>query len=82
MLLHEKALSVRTADDLVKFLRDMSLDAREHPHEWENLTIESFLEAASAHLETKVRQMSKEESLHPHYWAMFANVCHAAKSYE
>ncbi|WP_026151629.1 DUF7660 family protein [Streptomyces prunicolor] len=48
MGLHEKADLVRTRDDFARFLTDVLADLQNRPQDWENGTLERFLEAWSA----------------------------------
>ncbi len=48
MGLHEKADLVRTRDDFARFLTDALADLQSRPQDWENGTLERFLEAWAA----------------------------------
>ncbi|MFF4353818.1 hypothetical protein [Streptomyces sp. NPDC001530] len=75
---------LRGPDDLVAFLRDLHLDFQQRGHEWENPTLDRFLEALAAWVgssENWYRNFGKE--LPPEGdWTYFARALAAATVYE
>jgi hypothetical protein len=51
MDLDEMAESVKSKQDLAKFIELLRDDLRDHPEEWENITLDSFLGALASYLE-------------------------------
>ena len=84
MRLHEKALQVRHRDDLASFLDDLRANLRQHRTEWENATLEDYLEAAAAwvrdmdgYFEGQGRELPQDPD-----WSLIAQLFLAAKMYE
>ena len=68
---------MKTRDDAVKAIRELMIQFREHPDNWENPTLESFLEALAAWLEDSGRSTD-----HPPSWGLIIQMLEAAKIYE
>lgn len=68
--------TVQTKNDLVVFLRALRHDLNTHPNEWENLTLEMFLEAMESWTEDTDSLPASPE------WKSFANILLAGKLYE
>jgi hypothetical protein len=75
---------VRTPADVGRIVERMRADLLEHPDEWENSTLERFLDALAAFLETRSRNRSDlgEEVLMGPAWTLFAESLVAATGYE
>lgn len=52
MGLDDVAESVRSKEDLARFVRALRQDLQDNEEEWENLTLDSFLDALACSLET------------------------------
>jgi len=79
MTLFEKCKNVESKDDLIQFIKDLRHDLQVNPHEWENLTLEAFLEAMEAWLED-----SKDAGFLPEQpeWKSLAAILYMGKLYE
>lgn len=76
--------SIRTREDFVAFLESLLADLKQRPDEWENNTLESYLEAAAAwtnDMDGYYRNFNKPipENVD---WQVFANILLAAVVYE
>jgi hypothetical protein len=76
--------SINTKSDFVNFIELLLQDFRNNPHEWENKTIDSFLEAASSWTEDMEWYYHNNKLPLPQNvdWQVFANILMAAKMYE
>lgn len=75
---------LRNRDDLVTFLRDLHRDFQQRGHEWENPTLDRFLEALAAWAassETWYQNTGKDLPANGD-WTYFARALSAATSYE
>ncbi|MER6571052.1 hypothetical protein ABT288_33945 [Streptomyces sp. NPDC001093] len=75
---------LRDRDELVAFLRDLHRDFQQRGHEWENPTLDRFLEALAAWVEGSenwYRNFGKELPAEGD-WAYFARALTAATVYE
>jgi hypothetical protein len=46
----ERVCAIETKDDLATFVEELRADLRAHPDEWQNLTLDHYLESLSAWL--------------------------------
>jgi hypothetical protein len=46
--LHEQVEAIRTRSDLASFVRALRQDLNHHPEEWENPTLDDYLDALAA----------------------------------
>jgi hypothetical protein len=84
MELSQKCNSINTKDDLVNFIEELKFNLISRPNEWENSTLEKYLDAMGAWLnsmENAYKNMGKEFPEQPS-WKMFAEILHASKIYE
>lgn len=75
---------VQTKDDLAGFIGGLKAELLRSPQEWENKTLEVFLEAMEAWvivIESYAKNMGDAEVLTPS-WKTFAKILCAAKVYE
>jgi len=84
MKLHEQIEGISTNKDLADFIEKLRADLLTNPNDWENPTLERFLEA----MEEWVRSMEhfykntgREMPPQPN-WKMVADMLYAAKIYE
>lgn len=75
---------VETREDFVRFLGEMSLDLRNRPQEWENGTLERFLEAWAAWVDDLPGWYANrgEEMPEQPDWKLLADMVMAARVYE
>jgi hypothetical protein len=76
--------TISTREDLVNFLDVLKIDLDCHPEEWENISLEKFLESMAAwvrSLDNYAKNTGDMESLTPN-WKTFAKILYAAKIYE
>lgn len=84
MELHEMANHVRTREELADFVSALLDDLRENGHEWENPTLERFLDAMSAWIRAMPathRNLGRSAPTLPD-WATLAQILYAARLYE
>ena len=80
----EQLKNIETHDDFVMFMQNLLQDWRQHPDQWENATLEAYLEAIAAW----VRDMdgyygSRGELLPKHLtWRKVGEILLAARIYE
>ncbi|AEI40987.1 DUF7660 family protein [Paenibacillus mucilaginosus] len=67
---------VQSKEDFVRFLSELRINLSEHPAEWENRSLESYLEAMEAWLAD-----SSADSSEPS-WGTLAELLLAARIYE
>ena len=78
------ARSVNTKDDFVKFIGALIQDFKNNPTEWENKTLENYLEAMQSWTEDmegyyKFNKIDLPNSIP---WKIFTDILMAAKMYE
>ncbi|MDK2125632.1 DUF7660 family protein [Parachitinimonas caeni] len=78
---------INSRDGLISLLKQMALDLRENPDEWENRNLEDFLEAMASWIEDmdgyyENLGISKEVGLEDFKWRILADVLLAARVYE
>ncbi|MCU7728992.1 hypothetical protein ODJ79_35215 [Actinoplanes sp. KI2] len=76
--------AVRTHTDVARIVEQMLTDLRTHPHEWENPTLERFLEALAASLESLEPLHTTPNEAVPSQptWKLLADVLVKASGYE
>lgn len=68
---------MKTREDAVRTLEGLIASLNAHPDEWENPTLERYLDAMAAWLDSaRVRQMQEPS------WELFCQALEAAKVYE
>ena len=84
MDLHEKIETIASNKDLADFIETLQADLIANPDEWENTSLESFLEAMSAwtrSMENAYKNTGREFPSQPN-WAMMADILYTDKIYE
>ena len=84
MELHEKIDLIKTKDDLADFLESLRGELSSSPGDWENKTLDRYLEAMEAWIRSMdyaYRNMGKDFPEQPS-WKMIADILYAAKIYE
>lgn len=83
-MLHEQIASITSKEDLARFVGALRRDLKEHADEWENPTLETFLEAMESWIESTdgfYRNKGQEAPPIPN-WKTFADILYAARIYE
>ena len=76
--------SVSSKDDLAELIEAMKKDFDKNSHEWENPTVDRFLEAMASwvrSMDNYYRNTGKAPVVSP-TWSTFADILAAAKIYE
>ena len=73
---------IQTLDDLIGLIGELRADLTQHPHGWENQTLQSFLEAMQAWMDDVRPQIDAEEQSLKSEWELFARILLAARIYE
>jgi len=84
MNVDEMVDSVRSREDLVRFVRGLHSDLTEHPDEWENTDLARYLEALAAWVEAMdgfFKNQGKPVPERPD-WKLLAQILLAASVYE
>lgn len=84
MELHEDADRVATREDLARFVELLRSDLRNNPGDWENPSLEDFLESLSAWLEVMpqaYKNLGRDITENP-TWGDVAQILLAARMYE
>jgi hypothetical protein len=81
MELHEQLETVTDEESFLAFVQALLIDRRCNAERWENSSIESFLEAASAWAEDSAFG-SKQGLLTASLWKKFATFLYCGKIYE
>lgn len=84
MEIHDQIELIKSKEDLANFVEALKADLVANPDDWENQTLERFLDAMSAwiySMENAYRNMGKEFPEQPS-WKMIADILYAAKMYE
>jgi hypothetical protein len=82
--LNDQVEAIQTREDFVGFVRDLVRDLRANPGEWQNQTLDAFLEAVAAWVEDcdgYYRNWGKTSPQEPN-WKILGEVLLAAKVYE
>ena len=79
-----KIEALNTKEDFISFLELLVQDLRSNPGEWENKSLESYLEAAASWTEDMEGYYKNNNLPIPQNvnWKVFANILIAAKMYE
>ena len=82
--LNDQVEALQTREDLVAFVRDLIRDLRVNPGEWENLTLENYLEALASWVEDCEGYFQNRGEVTPSdpSWKLLGQVLLAAKFYE
>ncbi len=84
MELHEQVRLIRTREDLANFVEALRQDLILNPKDWENPSLERFLEAMGAWIEampSAYENNGLELPMQP-TWEIFADILLASKMYE
>jgi hypothetical protein len=76
--------SIETKEDFASFVEALRLDLKDHLEEWENPTLESFLEAMQRWIESMdgwYANRGEDPPVAPS-WRTFAHILYASKIYE
>ncbi|MNW02728.1 hypothetical protein D3C71_1985600 [compost metagenome] len=76
MEIHELVNQVKSKEDLIYFLSQLRNDLNQNNRDWENQTLESYLEAMEAWL-TDYSNIPSQPT-----WKTFADILYASKIYE
>jgi hypothetical protein len=76
MEIYQKVEAVKTKEDIIKFIMYLREDLHEKKSEWENPTLEAFLESMEAWISD-----NENLPLNPS-WKTFADILYASKIYE
>lgn len=84
MELHERMDSISSNKDLAEFIEALRADLRCNPEEWENPTLESFLDAAAAWVGSMENAYRNTQRVFPSEpsWKTVGEIFLAAKIYE
>jgi hypothetical protein len=76
--------AVQSHTDVARVVEQMLDDLREHPHEWENWTLEQFLDALAASLDAlEPLHLNRGETLPSQpTWKLLAQILVMATGYE
>jgi hypothetical protein len=76
-------IEIKTRADFVAFVAELEADLKSHPNEWENLTLETFLNALGAWAEGFRLRVNAPASLdRPQAWSLAAMLLWAGRTYE
>ncbi len=80
----ERISTIRTREDLVTFIKELSTNYRDDPKSWENNSLQSFLAALAAWTEDMEGYYLNQARPTPKTpeWKTFAEMLMAAKYYE
>jgi hypothetical protein len=84
MELHEMIEKIKTKEELADFVEKLRMSLNVAPVEWENPSLERFLEAMEAwirEIDRCAKNMSDKDISNPS-WSTFAKILYAAKVYE
>jgi hypothetical protein len=82
--LHQEVGQVKSKEDLAAFVAALRLDLAANPEEWENPTLEGFLEAMEAwirDMDAYFKNMGQPDVDVPS-WRTLADILYASKIYE
>lgn len=77
MEIHELVNQVKSKEDLIYFLSQLRNDLNQNNRDWENQTLESYLEAMEAWLTDYSNPPPSQPT-----WKTFADILYASKIYE
>lgn len=83
-VLMEKARGIQSHEEMASFIRALRLDLVRNPHDWENGSLDVFLEALAAWIEDIDGYYLNKHEVIPNMvpWRIFADALLAAKIYE
>ena len=84
MTLNERVRAIATKKDLVAFIRALRTDLLRNPQDWDNDSLERYLEGMAAWtdvMENFFRNESREMEAEPK-WRLFGEMLFAATMYE
>ena len=84
MGLYERVENVKNRQDLIKFINHLRSDLQANKAEWENITLEDYLEAMEAwvnDMEGFYLNTNQPVPKHPS-WKNFADILYASSMYE
>jgi hypothetical protein len=84
MLLHKMIDEIRSKEDFIKFLSALRKDLATNNDDWENPTLERYLEAMEAWIGSMDGYYMNTNQPIPEQptWKMFADILYASKIYE
>jgi hypothetical protein len=84
MELYERAENVKSREDLFEFINHLRRDLQANKDEWENRTLEDYLEAMAAWIcDMEGFYMSKNQPVPKQpTWKTFADILYASSMYE
>ncbi|MBC2582957.1 hypothetical protein [Clostridium sp. DJ247] len=84
MSVHEEIKTVKTKEDFINFLGKLATDKKNNPVEWENKTIENYLESIQSWIEDMEGYYENNNIEVPKNidWNFFATVFYVGKIYE
>lgn len=84
MDLELRALSVNTREELAAFVQHMRRDFDDHPERWENIDLETFLEAMAAWIQDMLGYYKNSGQVLSELpmWQVFADILMGARIYE
>ena len=83
MELHEQVVAIQTKEDLVEFIIALSKDLGENAAEWENPTLERYLDAMASWVSAMDGYFRNNGQKTPHpSWRLFGEILYAASLYE
>lgn len=84
MSVHEEIRTVKTKEDFINFLGKLATDKKNNPVEWENKTIENYLESIQSWIEDMDGYYENNNIEVPKNidWNFFATVFYVGKIYE
>jgi hypothetical protein len=84
MHLHEMINEIRSKDDLLRFLTALRKDLVTNKEDWENPTLDRYLEAMQGWIQDMDGYYSNTNQTIPEQptWKVFADILYAAKIYE
>jgi len=79
-----KTEAIQTKDDFIGFLQLLVQNIKSHPEEWENKSLDSYLEGIASWTEDMEGYYQNNNLPIPQSvdWKLFANILMAAKMYE
>jgi hypothetical protein len=84
MELYEKVKNVKSREDLIQFINHLRMDLQTNKDEWENITLEDFLEAMEAWVNDMEGYYLNSNQPVPKQpsWKTFADILYASSMYE
>lgn len=73
---------INTRKDFTAFVKELHSDLKANPNQWENTTLETFLEALSAYAEDIQGYYDNRQPANEASWQTFADMLRGASGYE